>query len=567
MIIDARDLEDGAELRTDVCIIGAGAAGIAIARELRNAGAKVVLLESGGDVLDAPTQALYEGDTSGQQYFDLDITRLRYLGGSTNHWGGTCRPFRAADFGEPPGGGVPGWPIDLSDVDPYYDEAGRVCGLRRPVSELGVAVTDDPTTPLALDDRDFDVRYNQIVDGPRRGFAGRYRQELQDADDISVHLWANVTEILLDPSGTAVNGVAVATLTGVRYRVQARVVVLSTGGIENARLLLASTGAGPEGLGNRHGHVGRFFLEHPRFVAAHILPSDRGRTYEWYGAHAVDGIRYRGYAGLSSARVQQDGLTDVQLRLSAIFSPAFVASIGSRDALAVDDFADWLTDGGDVSLGSDLLRISEDLTTVGGWFVPGGPVPVPAPDVVRQLLGGTASEREALIPGLFGDVAAYLWERGVSQPPVERIDVTARIAQVPHPDSRITLARTADELGVPRCELHWELSDIDRRSVVTAVELFGAEVAATGVGRVRMLLDETDDWPPDLRGGFHHMGTTRMSRAPEDGVVDADCQVHTVEHLYVAGSSVFSTAGSGTPTLTIVALALRLADHLVRDVL
>lgn len=567
VIIDARDVEDGSEIRSDLCIIGSGAAGIAIAHRLRDTGARVVLLESGGEFFDQRTQALYEGRSKGLPYFDLAVSRLRYFGGSTNHWGGTCRPFTEADFDDPPGGDVPGWPLELTDLAPYYDEAGRVCGLSRPVSELGAAESEDPTVPLPLDSRDFDRRYNQIVDGVQRSFAARYRDQLEASTKITVHHWANVTEILVDPTGSTVSGAAVATLTGVRYTVRSRVVVLATGGIENARLLLASTGVSPEGLGNRFGHVGRFFSEHPRFVAAHILPRDRDRTYEWYGAHEVNGIRYRGYAGLSPERVQDAGLTDVQLRLSAVFSPAFTAAIGSRDAAAVDDLVDWLDDGGDVSLGRDLLRISEDLTTIGEWFVPGGPLPVPAPDVLRRLAGSTPSEREALIPGLFGDVAAYLWERGISQPPVERVDVTARIAQVPNADSRVTLVAAEDELGVPRAELRWELSEVDRRSVTSALELFGAEITAAGLGRVRMLTDQTDQWPPDLRGGFHHMGTTRMSTEPEDGVVNRDCEVHSVENLYVAGSSVFSTAGSGTPTLTIVALALRLADHLVREVL
>ena len=358
-----------------------------------------------------------------------------------------------------------------------------------------------------------------------------------------------------------------ATLTGVRYVVQSSVVVLATGGIENPRLLLASKGAGPEGLGNRHGLVGRFFMEHPRFLAALIVPSDPGRSYEWYDSHIVDGVRYQGYSALTQARQRDDELTDVQLRLSSRYSPAFVSAIGSQEARAVRDLADWVTDGDRPPLGSDLLRISADLATAGDWFVPGGPVPVPLPDVLSRLVGGTSSEREALIPGLFGDVAAYLWANGVSQPPVDVVEVTARIAQVPNPNSRVTLTDSADQLGVPRTKLHWELSETDRRSVVRAVELFGAELAATGVGRVQLQFDETGDWPLDVSGGWHHIGTTRMSAEPEDGVVDANCMVHGVESLFVAGSSVFATASAATPTLTLVALALRLGDHLTREVL
>lgn len=567
MFVDARDVDDDAEIRADVCVIGAGAAGIALALKLRNTGLQVIVLESGGHTQDAATQGLYIGETSGQPYFDLAIARLRFFGGSTNHWGGTCRPFDASDFDAPPGASSPGWPISLDDVAPYYDEAGEVCGLRRPVSEFEAIRAEDTTEPLPLGADDFEARYNQIVDQDRRSLGERYRDDLAAAGDIIVHLWANVTEILVNTSGDRVTGARVATLSGVRYTVGASVVVLATGGLENPRVLLASQGADRRGLGNRHDTVGRFFMEHPRFLAARIVSSGSGGSYEWYLTHRVEGVRVRGYAALTPNRRLDDGLTDVQLRLAPRLSAAFEQALESRDAEAIEDLAEGLLEDGSWPLGDDLLRISADLATVGDWFVPGGPIPTPLPGVVARLLSGDSREREALIPALFGDVAATLWDRGISQPPVDHVEVVARIAQVPNPASRVTLTSTPDDLGVPRAELHWELSETDRRSVVRAVELFGAELAAIGAGRTQLLFDEADDWPLDLRGGWHHMGTTRMSADPEDGVVDENCRVHGVENLFVAGSSVFRTAPAATPTLTLVALALRLADHLVGEVL
>lgn len=567
MLVDARDLDHESEHEFEVCIIGAGAAGIALAVTLLDAGVRVVVLESGGETPDPETQGLYIGSSSGQPYSDLTITRLRYFGGSTNHWGGSCRPFAEIDFEAPPGGHEPGWPIERADLAPFYDEAGAMCGLRSRISELDAAAAADPKVPLPLDDREFEARYNEIVDGGRRSFAKRYRDELADSTDVTVHLWANVVDIMVDSSGTVVEGARVATLTGVRYTVRSTVVVLAAGGIENPRLLLSSKGAGPEGLGNRHDLVGRFFMEHPRFVAAHIVPADPSRDVEWYTAHNVGNSRFRGYAALRAERLRDLELTDVQLRLSPRYSAAFAAAIDGRDALALERLAEWASGDGSTTLGADLLRITADLTTFGDWFVPGGPVPVPLPNVLGRLMTGTSTEREALIPGLAGDVAASMWANTVSAPPVELIDVVARIAQVPNAASRITLTDAVDQLGMARTELNWQLSEIDRLSVVRAVELFGAELAAIGEGRLQLVFDEQSDWPIDLAGGSHHMGTTRMSADPEDGVVDASCQVHGVKNLFVAGSSVFATAPGATPTLTIVALALRLADHLVREVL
>jgi choline dehydrogenase-like flavoprotein len=137
---------------------------------------------------------------------------------------------------------------------------------------------------------------------------------------------------------------------------------------------------------------------------------------------------------------------------------------------------------------------------------------------------------------------------------------------VPNPDSRVSLTRERDALGIPRVQLDWRLTRQDKDSVIRTLEITGAALAGAGLGRLKMLVDDSAEWPSDLAGGWHHMGTTRMSDSPREGVVDRDCRVHGMSNLFVAGSSVFPTAGSGTPTMTIVALALRLSDHLRRTV-
>ena len=138
---------------------------------------------------------------------------------------------------------------------------------------------------------------------------------------------------------------------------------------------------------------------------------------------------------------------------------------------------------------------------------------------------------------------------------------TARIEPAPNPSSRVTLIEERDSLGVPKVKLDWRLSELDKFSTQRTMELLGLEAGRLGVGRVQMAWDASSDWPEDMNIGFHHMGTTRMSDTQRNGVVDKNCRVHGVHNLFVAGSSVFATAGSGTPTMAIVALALRLADH------
>lgn len=146
--------------------------------------------------------------------------------------------------------------------------------------------------------------------------------------------------------------------------------------------------------------------------------------------------------------------------------------------------------------------------------------------------------------------------------------MTTRIEPAPNPDSRVVLVGDRDELGLQRVALDWRLSEADKRNVRQTLELFGAEIGRAGIGRPKILYEEDDSgWPEDLGGGEHLMGTTRMSDDPKQGVVDRHCRVHGMANLFVAGSSVFPTAGGATPTLMIVALAIRLADHLKGTVL
>jgi choline dehydrogenase-like flavoprotein len=190
------------------------------------------------------------------------------------------------------------------------------------------------------------------------------------------------------------------------------------------------------------------------------------------------------------------------------------------------------------------------------------PLPLPTPDVISQVWQADPGERAAFLCEVFGDIASATYMQAVGSPPVDHVQVTTRVEQAPNPNSRVTLDTERDRLGLNKAQLNWQLSPLDKRSMIRALEILGAEVGAAGIGRLQIILPEDDTWPETLRGGWHLMGTTRMSDNPRKGVVDRNCQVHGVHNLFIAGSSVFPTAGSGTPTLTLVGLAMRLADHL-----
>jgi choline dehydrogenase-like flavoprotein len=560
MFLDARTLDDGRDLAAEVCIIGGGAAGITLARELIGGAARVIVLEAGGLEYDIDTHRLGVGEGTGLPYFPLESARLRYFGGSTNHWGGLCRPFDPVDF-EPrdwlPGGS---WPIGLDEIEPYYARSAEICGL--PTSDFSAEgwLDRSPHGTADLGDQ-FVTRVALQVPNERRSFGSAYRDEIERAENVTVCLYANAVEIETDAESALVSRVSAATLTGRRLSVTARYVVLASGGIDNPRLLLASRGRSPAGLGNGYDQVGRHFMDHPRFEAAVIVPGE-GFPVRFYDTHRVGEIAIRGYLGLSDEIVLREGLVDVQLRLFANHERAFAEADDSEAVESVRRLARIARGQIPDDLAGDVVNILEDLGRWQRLTISGGPVPVPDPAAIDAFISGTDLERRALLTELIGHIGVFGVDR-VGGEPFESVSVTARLAPVPNPDSRITLDDELDELGVPRPRLHWELSREDRESTIRTLELLGAAVGQAGYGRLRLLLDEDgNEWPDDTAGGYHLMGTTRMHADPRHGVVDGDCRVHGMDNLYVAGSSVFAYGGSGTPTLTIVALALRLADHL-----
>jgi choline dehydrogenase-like flavoprotein len=563
MLAEARDVPAGKRLEADLCIVGAGAAGIAMARGLSGRGLRIVLLEGGGEQLEAATQTLYQGKNTGLPYFPLESSRLRYLGGTTGHWGGACRPLDPIDFERREGIPRSGWPISRSDLDPFYPEAAEIVGLDDDEDwKLATWEDRDEFEPLELGEG-LRTRVARLVKQDARRFGTRYRAELAGARDIALYLHANVTELETDADGRRVERVHVATLGGHRFTVAARAFVLATGAIENARLLLASDRHRPRGVGNDHDVVGRYFLEHPRFVGAVLAPSSSELETRFYEPHHVAGNTIEGYLALSDAMQREHRLLDVQLKLRAVYDGAY-ENIEDDKAVASLRSLGGKPRKSDptATLGSHVLTVARDLTTWHHFTVPGAPLPLPYPEVIKHVARAAPAERRALLPGLLGEAAGYAYTKLLGSAPVARVEISTRIGPVPNPDSRVTLGRERDALGMRRVELDWQLSRLDRESVVSTLRLLGAAVGAAGLGRLRVVIGEDGDWPSDLAGGWHQMGTTRMSDDPRHGVVDGQCQVHGVSNLFIAGSSVFPTAGSGTPTMTLVALALRLARHL-----
>ncbi|HEU4993382.1 MAG TPA: FAD-dependent oxidoreductase, partial [Gemmatimonadaceae bacterium] len=278
MHFDGRAVQRDAELTADLCIIGAGAAGIAMALELAGSPMSVLILESGGFDPDPQTQALARGEVVGLPTFPLEVSRLRFFGGTTGHWGGFCRAFDPIDFEARPWVPHSGWPITHAEVAQYYERAHELCQVGPPDYEPDQwDLAETPPLPLGKD-----VRTRLIQFSPPTRFGVRYRDAVVKAPNISLYLNSNVTSIRPDANGKTIARLDVATLSGNRFTVKARTYVVAVGGIENARLLLASNQVMQRGVGNDHDIVGRYFGDHINLDTAAIVPLSKDTSFSLY---------------------------------------------------------------------------------------------------------------------------------------------------------------------------------------------------------------------------------------------------------------------------------------------
>ena len=265
MLHDALEIADGTVLEADLAIVGAGPAGITLARAVAGRGRRVLLLEGGGREYEADSQDLYAGTNVGLPYYELEAARLRMLGGTTNHWTGRSVPLDANVFEHRDWVPHSGWPFGLDELLPYYQRAQEVL-------KLGPFVYQpEPAARLPLDPAVIRHGFRQIH---QFSFGEAYGPELAAADQIDLVLHANVTDIQAHADLRRVERLAIRTLDGRRLSARARAFALACGGLETARLLLASNRQAPAGLGNQNDVVGRYFMEHLDADSGVFLPSD-----------------------------------------------------------------------------------------------------------------------------------------------------------------------------------------------------------------------------------------------------------------------------------------------------
>lgn len=529
MIRNSRSLEDGQLLQCDICIAGAGAAGITLARELTRSKLNVIVLESGGLDFDGEIQSLYQAQLNSEIYHDPETSRLRYFGGSTNHWEGNCGPLDGIDFEVRPWLPHSGWPFSRADLNPYYERAQAYCQLGPFNYDLDYWTKQRGRPALPLDPNIATTGLAQP--SPPTRFGEVYRAEIGNSENIQVYLNANLMDINLHPDGAKVETVLAGQLEGKRFQVRSKLYVLALGGIENARILLNSDKVQSPGIGNQHDLVGRYFMDHPVITAATFFLADPEIDLGLYGSGKPDsnpaatGPVANGYLKLSDIALRQHGLNN--MRAPIIRTNRFRSSEGVEAFHIVTNAlkAGEIPDG----LGAHIGKIVRGIDMV-------------IEGISRKTFNTKLFDSANDMDFLFSDIM---------------------IEQRPEPSNRISLSPELDRLGLRKAVIDWKLGRDDKDNLRRCLELLATEFGRAGLGRIRIEQEEGSRFFGELMSyGDHHMGTTRAHVNGRHGVVDGNLKVHSVENLYIAGSSVFPTGGHVPPTLTIVALAIRMADHI-----
>lgn len=500
MILHARDIVDP-DLSADVVIIGAGAAGITLAQALQGRNAEVLLIDGGGLEVSADAQRLFETTSIGAPV-SPDAYRYRVFGGSTVAWTGRCAPLDPIDLAQRDWVPDSGWPIGYDDLVDHYDRAAAIVGLQ------GAWSTDpDWFRELwSLDGRPDAVepflwRLNSTKRNSFLHFGKAFHDRFKAASDLRVLLEADLVGIDPTPDGGAIAGARLRARDGRTLRVRARTWILCCGGIENARLLLNFAEQEPAAFDAVAPSIGRWFMQHPRSRTATVQATWR----------QADMLQRRFNLFRRTGRHYESGFV----------------------------LAEKTQRGEELLNASAVLRYEGSPIHRKTW---GLHPPRRAPERIARFAAG--------------------WQPRLYAPD---ISLHVDIEQVPDRESRVLLRPERDAIGLQKAALDWRINAIDRRTTAFLTEAVATWIERLGMGRVEAI--------PDLRqtGGltgehmlesYHHLGATRMSASPETGVVNPDLKVHGLANLYVCGGSVLPTGGHANPTLTIVALALRLANHL-----
>lgn len=560
---DANKLLNGTEVISDVCIIGAGPAGMTAAREFLATNFTVSLLESGGHGYNHDIQMLSKGEISGDINEEQEATHLRQIGGTANNWilqmtddeyGYRYTPFDEIDFEKRDYIPYSGWPIKKSDLDPYYERVHAACGIGH-YDYTAEYWARGKHQPIKLNK---DKVYNSVFTfGPTKKFTKEFPEQVANSNNVTLYYHATVVELLCSENGEEVTTAVVRMLDGKEVYFKAKQFIITSNALQTPRLLLNSNKTHQNGIGNQHDNLGRYFMDHNLVMCGLFYPDDPSIINElgFYDMQGVDGTTILGRISLNPVAMKEHKLRNLAVML-------FPTTWNQHDL--------------DAMTSVNVFRLMPH--QIYTWRFPLELVkhifnlirePITLARHIRNILRGRKRLMLAVYEYFRYGIPVFLglgrggWSRvSNNQRKYDSLEVLAIVEQSPNPNNRVTVTEEKDALGCRKTKLHYICSEEDIQSVKRAQSLIGGALTETGLGGYQ---------PPEQSAevmktstGLHHMlGTTRMSDDPRDGVVDRDCRVHGMRNLFIAGSAVFPTGSYANPTLTNLAISIRTSDKVI----
>lgn len=543
MIVSSEQLVEAGALEAMICIVGAGAAGITLACELDGLGHRVLLLEAGGFDLDlAQSSEWYRGSVQGTHPNPAEYRRSGF-GGTTAIWGGRCVPYDPIDFERREWVPGSGWPISYEEIARHYPRALEYCEAgANDFTVAGSLTGGNPTLPgLASDDPSLLDRIERY--SLPTNFGVSHRERLARSQNVTVLLHARCANLIRAAGTEGLAALEFVDRAGARHRLQAQHIVLAAGGIESVRLMLNSDPDGP-GLGNAHDLLGRHYMCHFDNICAHLVTDGARAAFSF--ERTRDGIYARRKLQFSADAQRAQRLLNTAFRLhfpeysDAAHRSGVLSAIFLAKSVLIKEYRQILQHGTAQAVAS------------------------PAVQHLRNVLLDIPGILRFAWTWLFGIVLA---KRKLPYTLIANADGSYPIEfnseQVPRAGNRLRLTDERDRDGLRRVELSWGLSEDEIDAALRAFLELRAAVARTAHCRVEF--DEAQlraQLASSVPVGGHHIGTARMGANAREGVVDSDCTVFGLSNLHLASAAVFPTSSHANPTLTIVALSIRLAAHL-----